>query len=179
MTAARPTFLVDADDVICVNNPYGFYDVLADGPKPVDLFERLFDPTAVGTLRQFLSEHSPRVVLTTSWLRFLDRAGFEQLFRAAELEVVASALHDHWEAPQNRGQTRFDAIDSWLKAHHGGEPIVIFDDQLSGTGLAESRLRTYVAWCELGVGLGAGHIETVRSILAKRPPRPRPEKVVA
>lgn len=178
MTAVRPTIFADADDVICVNKTYGFYDVLAVGPKPADLFEKLFDPTAAGTLRRLVSEHSPRIVLTTSWLRFLDRAGFEQLFDATGLEVVAAALHDHWDAPQNRGQTRFDAIDTWLKAHHGGEPIVILDDRLSGTGLADSRLRSYVAWCDLGVGLGAGHIEAVRSILAKRPPRSRPALAV-
>lgn len=54
MTPSKPPLLfLDFDDVICVNAPYGGYDVLAaaTGTAPADLWERLWHPPTIGSTR--------------------------------------------------------------------------------------------------------------------------------
>ena len=99
------------------------------------------------------------------------REGFERLFKMTGLEVLNESLHDAWEAPQNRGETRAQAIDRWLAEHHRGEPYVIFDDELSGTGLKRSvhETRGRLVLCKEGVGLHRGHVALIRSALSKSP----------
>ncbi|MDM0010547.1 HAD domain-containing protein [Variovorax sp. J22G73] len=163
----RPILFLDLDDVLCLNDPYGGYDVLAGG-VPDGLWETLFHAPAVKTLLRVIDAYQPAVVLTTSWLRFLDRRGFEELFMRTGLAKVAAALHPTaWEAPQNRGRSRLEAIEAWMSAHHNGEPFVILDDTLSGTGLARSRFDRCgaVVLCEVGVGLTEAHFEAVRRAL--------------
>ena len=135
----RPIILLDFDDVIVLNRPgqVGGYDVIAPNPPP-ELWSRLFHIPATDTLVEALAEHGARVVITTSWFRFMMREGFERLLAMTGLEVLTKSLHDSWDAPQNRGETRAQAIDRWLAAHHRGEPYVILDDELSGTGLSRS-----------------------------------------
>lgn len=80
-------------------------------------------------------------MLATSWLRFCDdREWFQNLFEHTGLGGVASAFHKDWEAPQQRGDTRLRAIERWLNRRYQGEPGVMLDDALSGTGLRGSRL---------------------------------------
>jgi hypothetical protein len=120
-------------------------------------------------LVEALSEHGAQLVLTTSWLRFLPREGFEQLFSKTGLEVLSTSLHDAWEVPQNRGETRAQAIDRWLAAHHRGEPYLILDDELSGTGLRHSvhdQLGRLVL-CKECVGLLQEHKSAIRAALAR------------
>lgn len=163
----QPILFLDLDDVLCLNDSYGGYDVLT-GEVADGLWETLFHAPAVKTLLRVLEEYQPLVVLTTSWLRFLDRQGFEELFVKTGLAKVEAALHPTaWEAPQNRGNTRLEAIEAWMSAHHNGEPFVILDDTLSGTGLARSRFdrRGAVVLCEVGVGLTEAHLDAVRRAL--------------
>jgi hypothetical protein len=175
----RPILFLDFDDVICLNEPYGGYDVIApESERPADLWQRLWHPPAVETLLAVVEAHKPHIVLTTSWLRLMDREGFEQLFAATGLEAVSSALHPSaWEAPGLRewGDTRNAAIERWLRTHHAGEPFAVVDDKLSGTGLRGSRLEREgaVVWCALGVGLNAGHLEQLRGRLAPARPMER------
>jgi hypothetical protein len=162
-----PILFFDLDDVLCLNDPYGGYDVLAGG-VPDGLWETLFHAPAVKTLLRVIDAYQPAVVLTTSWLRFLDRRGFEELFIRTGLAKVAAALHPTaWEAPQNRGRSRLEAIEAWMSAHHNGEPFVILDATLSGTGLARSRFDRCGAAvpCEVGVGLTEAHFDAVRRAL--------------
>ncbi|MDM0054028.1 HAD domain-containing protein [Variovorax sp. J22R115] len=164
-----PIIFLDVDDVICINAPYGGYDVVAPD-RPADLWEKLFHPAAVDTLLTILSEHRPHVVLTTSWLRMMDREGFEVLFRRTGLDELSRALHPKaWEAPQARGETRLEAIEKWLAANRKDEPFVILDDPLSGTGLIDSSLfnNGRVVLCELSVGLTADHLAIVRRALGR------------
>jgi hypothetical protein len=158
---------LDFDDVICMNSPYGGYDLFDSSERPADLYERLWHPPAVNALLSVLAEHQPRIVITTSWLRLMERAGFETLFRRTGLSAVADALHDAWEAPAMRDMTRHGAIEGWLHAHYAGEPLAILDDDLSGTGLKGSKLDKLgcVVWCEREVGLHAGHLPQVRRAL--------------
>ncbi|MFP8833906.1 HAD domain-containing protein [Hydrogenophaga sp. XSHU_21] len=172
----RPIILLDFDDVVVLNQPGGFggYDVLAPNPPP-ELWSRLFHAPATQVLVEAVCEHQAQLVLTTSWLRFLPRDGFEQLLAKTGLAVLSASLHDAWEAPQNRGETRAEAIDRWLAAHHRGEPYVILDDELSGTGLHRSvhDKRGRLVLCKENVGLQREHVAAIRASLA-RPCEPSP-----
>jgi hypothetical protein len=124
-----------------------------------------FTKPAVDTLLRIIDEQNPRFVLTTSWLRLMDRDGFEDLFRRTGLAQVAESLHPvAWEAPQSSGGTRLNAIDAWLAAHHRQEPFVILDDELSGTGLTGSPLDEAgsIVLCEINIGLKASHLDKIR-----------------
>jgi len=162
-----PIIFLDFDDVIALNTTYGGYDAISPGAKPIDLYIKLFHPPAVAVLLHLVELHNPRVVITTSWLRFLERDGMEQLLRKTAMVAVADSLHDAWEAPPMRGLTRLEQIDAWLPLHHKSEPYVILDDALSGTGLLKSSHdRTKrVVFCEEGIGLHDGHLPQINAAL--------------
>ena len=169
VNSIRPLVFLDFDDVICINSPYGGYDVFAPD-RPVDLWERLFHKPAVGTLLQIIDEFNPHFVLTTSWLRLMDREGFETLFHCTGLEKVAASLHPvAWDAPQVRGETRLEAIEAWLATHRRREPFVVLDDELSGTGLRGSLLDEAgsIVLCEVNVGLTPAHLPRVGRALSR------------
>jgi len=164
----RPLLFLDFDDVLCLQKPYGGHHLFqAHSERPGDLWERLWHPPAAQTLVDIVEEHRPHIVITTSWLRLMDRDGFIALFHRTGLGVVADGLHEAWKAPQDRGRTRQQAIETWLYAQYEGQPLVILDDELSGTGLHGSRLDKAgcVVLCSAGVGLHAGHLPAVRSAL--------------
>lgn len=166
----RPTCFLDLDDVLCLNHPYGGHHLRSLGTQvfPFDFWGRLFDQTAKGVLLQVVEEFNPRFVLTTSWLRFLERGGFIQIFGRTGLTAVATGLHEHDDAPQLYGETRLDAVERWLDAYHQGENFVVIDDELSGSGLAGSSLdRTgRVVMCEVGKGLQPQQLELTRLALS-------------
>ena len=168
----RPIIFLDFDDVIVLNRPgqFGGYDVIAPNPPP-ELWSSLFHIPATQVLVEALTEHGACVVITTSWLRFMMREGFGRLFTMAGLEVLNESLHDAWEAPQSRGETRAQAIDRWLAAHHRGEPYVVVDDELSGTGLVRSMhaKRGRLVLCKVAEGLHRGHRALIRAALTKAP----------
>lgn len=163
-----PTLFLDFDDVIALNdeNGYGGYSVISPNPPP-DLWSRLFSQEAKDVLIQVAQEFQPRFVVTTSWLRFLERGGFVQIFQRTGLGCIAEQLHPHWEAPQLRGQTRLNAIDVWMSRHHQGEAYVILDDVLSGTGLMESTHQKlgHVVLCEVSEGLKQSHFAAISNAL--------------
>ena len=163
----RPLCLLDFDDVVCVNGPYGGHDVLAPDP-PVDLWRRLFHPPAMEVLSTVHTSFQPRWVLTTSWIRFLDRTAAATVLRRGGLGFVAQNLHEHWDAEQHRGEDRATACLRWLSKHHEGEPYVILDDEASGTGLVESSWHRSgnVVLCLEGVGLHAGHLPAITRALS-------------
>lgn len=165
--AGQGLLFLDFDGIICLNSPYGGYDLFDSSERPSDLYERLWHPPAVNALLSVLAGHQPRVVITTSWLRLMERDGFEALFRRTGLSAVADALHDAWEAPAMRDMTRHGAIERWLHAHYTGEPLAIQDDDVSGTGLRGSKLDKLgcIVWCEQDVGLHPGHLPQVRRAL--------------
>jgi len=171
----RPLLFLDFDDVLCLQKPYGSQDVFQTrAERPVDLWDRLWHPTAAQTLLSIVEEHRPQIVITTNWLRLIERAGFVALFQRTGLGVIAEVLHDAWDAPQDRGFTRYQAIEKWLCARYEGQPLVVLDDELSGTGLLGSSLDKAgcVVLCKVGVGLHAGHLPAVRFALAGRRGRP-------
>jgi len=167
-SSGRGVLFLDIDDVICVSKPYGGYDLFQSvDERPSDLYERLWHPPAAQTLTTILEDHAPYVVMSSSWLRMMEREGFESLFRITGLTAVADSLHEFWEAPPMRGMTRLNAIERWLQAHYHGGPVLVLDDPLSGTGLRGSRLDRAgcVVLCEQDVGLHGGHLPLVRRAL--------------
>jgi hypothetical protein len=166
-TADLPLVFLDFDDVLCVNRRYGGYDVFTL-PRPEDLWQNLWHPPAVQVRELLVGEFHPRFIVTSSWLRMMDREGFESLFRLSGLASVAERLHEAWEAPQDRGATRLDAIVKWMRSHHRGEPFVVLDDHLSGTGLRGSEFdkARRVVLCRVDEGLHAGHLRRIRKALA-------------
>lgn len=166
----RPLLFLDFDDVICLNTPYGGYDVAMSSTEvPDDLWEKLWHEPAVKVLIQVLEAHNPNVIITSSWLRFLDQQGAKDLFCATGLGRLAESLHPAWEAPQSRGCSRFEAVSAWLERHHRGEAFVVVDDHLSGTGLAGSEFDHHgrVVLCAVGVGLTLSHAGKIHEALAR------------
>ncbi|MFZ4287715.1 HAD domain-containing protein [Variovorax sp. HJSM1_2] len=171
-TALAPTprklVFLDFDDVLCLNAPYGGYDVVAPDPPP-DLYERLFAPSCADLLRQINTAHAPQYIITTSWLRFLEKAGMTTLLHKTGLGFVAQGFHPQWEVTQNARETRATAIERWLSAYSTGERFVILDDTISGTGLLKSpRLKRHVVFCEVNRGLTSAHLDTVKGILDRK-----------
>ena len=164
--SSQPLIFLDLDDVLCLNAPYGGYDVFVQ-PHPDDLWEKLFSQEAVAILLEVVRQHRPRVVLTTSWLRLLEKSGFEGLFRQTGLHVIADSLHEQWDAPQATGMSRLQAIENWLQRNHNHERFVVLDDNLSGTDLADSRIDRAgrLVLCEVGIGLQAAHLGTIHRAL--------------
>ena len=170
----RPLLFLDFDDVICLNDPYGGYDVFAPD-RPHDLWERLWAPRSVAVLREVVAAHNPEVVLTTSWLRLMDRDGFDALFAMTGLAFLGSALHQYWEAPQDRGGTRLQAVERWLHAHYEGQALVVLDDPLSGTGLRGSQLdrMSAVILCQVAQGLLPSHVPLIAAAFTEASVLPR------
>jgi hypothetical protein len=155
-----PLLFLDLDDVICLNDPYGGYD-LAAPDKPADLYERLWHPPALGVLQNVVERNRPQVVLTSSWLRFLLLKDAKALFHRTGAPWLAEALHPAGEALPQSGWTRLQAIDAWMAQHRGHEPYAILDDALSGTGLVGSShdRAGRVVLCEVEIGLLPRHLE--------------------
>jgi len=162
----RPLLFLDFDDVICLNRPYGGYDI-ASPERPEDLWEKLWHAPAMALLEGLVKELQPHVVLTTSWLRFLQLANAKELFHQTRTPWLADAIRADGEALQSRGWTRLEAVDAWLARHWRNEPYAILDDTLSGTGLAGSShdRAGRVVLCQVEVGLQPHHLPLLRRAL--------------
>jgi hypothetical protein len=171
-TGMQPIVFLDFDEVIVLNEPgrFGGYDALAPNP-PFELWSRLFHAPAVATLIEALEEHDARVVITTSWLRFMLRPALEGVFEHTGLQRISHRLHDAWEAPQQSRETRLNAINRWLSENHRGEPYVILDDADSGTGLRGSRhdLERRVVMCDPKTCLQRTQLGAIRFALTAPP----------
>jgi len=174
MTTAHrpPELMLDLDDVLCINAQYGGTHAHLAAYRPSqassDLYHRVFEAGAVAALNQLMVEFRPQVVMTTSWLSLLpDRGHFVDLFNRTGLPLVAQALHDNWDAPTNRGESRLAAIDRWLGLHHAGQPLLILDDEESGSSLVGSSHHRAgrVILCEVNRGFHVGLLDAARIAL--------------
>ncbi len=168
----RPLLFLDFDDVICLNNPYGGFDVkiFAKSDPSNEFWGKLFDKNAKEILLSIVDEFNPKVVITTSWLRFMDRDSFVTLFKKTGLEKVAESLHEQWEAPQLHKWNRFEAIDQWMQKFHKDEPFVILDDKDSGIGLRGSKFDKtgQLILCDLDIGLTRQHLDAIKVSLTEQ-----------
>lgn len=148
---------------------YGAYDQLAPNP-PDDLWARLFHEPAVRTLEVIVREFDPQVVITTSWLRFMVRAAIEHVLAMCGMGFVVQLLHHAREAQAVVGESRLQVIEAWVQRNHRGEPFVVLDGALSGTGLGGSRWHKQgrVVLCSVDEGLHDGHLDQVRRALSTR-----------
>lgn len=168
----KKILMLDFDDIVVLNRPYGGFDVIAPSP-PANLFNLLFDPGCVNVLRQIDQAYDLEYVLTTSWLRFMEPALIKSVLERGGVRFVAEKLHAVPEArPVGRG-SRADAIFGWLCRHGVGRQFVVLDDALSGTGLKTSSfLARHVVFCEVDQGLTDGHLAPVAAALALPPFNP-------
>ena len=178
----RPVLFLDFDDVICLNNPYGGYDVLyafRDAERkgvPIDssddLWTELFDSSAKSHLAQVHEEFLPLYVLSTSWRWFFDREMFIKTLEASGLAFVARNLHDDWSTPQiSRDAQRATEIRSWLSNHpECVDAWVALDDELSGTGIStlQWHMQKFFVLCQEGVGLQDLELKRLREALTRR-----------
>ena len=168
-----PTIFLDLDDVLALNQRFGGREVQRamahPGSAPSDLYSTVFSPVAVDALNDLLREFNPSVVLTTSWLALLQREHFLDLFMKTGVLISETSLHRHWDAQQDRGTSRLDAIEHWLNKHHGGEPILVLDDYASGESLVDGLWHEagHVVICDVNVGFNAGLLDAARTALRK------------
>lgn len=141
------------------NSPYPRVDLSKMHPQLTHRYWRFYD--------EDIREHRPRIVLTTSWVRLLQRSRLEKLFLVCGLGAVVECLHEECEAPQKSGESRLRAIERWLEQHHRGERYVVLDDHLSGTELEGSHIDRAgrLVLCDVGVGLKPSHLDRINRAL--------------
>lgn len=173
---------LDFDDVICLNQRYGGYDVLSAyaesirNSAPVDVHDNLwvdlFDSSAKANLLEVHKEFSPQYVLSTSWRWFFDRDMLVQTLKMTGLEFVANNLHEDWSTPQiSRKAHRATEISQWLSEHpEAADAWAVLDDKLSGTGFGAWQIdrRKFVVLCLEGIGFQQEELCRLRKVLALR-----------
>ena len=181
----RPVLLLDLDDCVCLNSPYGGYDAAlalsnqgkgAGGPSPssdADLWERLFDAKACAYLRRLHDEFVPLYVLSTSWWWILDDDKLREVLVRTGLGFVADNLHVDSATPKGvRPDLRWTEISNWLEVHpEFADRWVVLDDELSGTGLdvgqPDERL-AFIVLCKEGQGLTESEYKKCRVAFSLR-----------
>lgn len=177
----RVVLFLDFDDVVCLNRPYGGYDVaLALSPNsrekptaPPGLWDQVFDATACKHLRRIDEEFHPVYVISSSWKRVLDDAKLRDALRRGGLAFVVDSLHRDRVTPTIKGRTnRWAEISAWLHAHPTfASKWVVLDDELSGTGLdveQPSNNLPFIVKCKENVGLTEQEYLHLRTALQLR-----------
>lgn len=184
MSSPTSILFLDIDDVLCMNEKYGGYDVIeAIHDRHQDaqaVFREVFSPRACEVLRRVHDEMDGRLryVISSTWREVLEADQLAHAFRLGGLGFVAGALHERWCTPTAlyRGM-RVDDIANWLDDRHAGEPFAIVDDTCSGLSLKPALTKPAhpffgrVVLCEENVGLLPEHIEPLVLAL-KRPVAP-------
>lgn len=88
----KSVLFLDFDDVIALGKPYGGHHLL-QSPQPDDIHLRLWHKPAMDAVLEVIAQARPYVVLTTTWLRFLDLASARELFRKTNAMPLAEHLH--------------------------------------------------------------------------------------
>ena len=179
----RPVLFLDFDDVLCLNNPYGGYDVieaLAQVEKKTakvqdfqEIWQQLFAPEAKAHLKALHDEFAPRYVLSTSWRMFMNRAALAAVLFNGGLDFVAQNLHPSWETPIGMTQQlRAHEIGFWLRDHpEQGSNWVVLDDERSGTGYKQDLYEEdlpFIVLCLEGIGLTALEYAKLRAAFLLR-----------
>lgn len=162
---------LDIDDVLCLNDTYGGYDVIEAvhlrHSNPEAVFQQVFSRRACEVLEEVhagVGGHL-RYVVSSTWREVFGPAQLHQVFKAGGLGFVADALHEAWCTPSanHPGQRAYD-IAMWLDQWHRGESFAIVDDTYSGPSLQPAVMNAAhpfhgrVVLCDENVGLMPGHI---------------------
>jgi hypothetical protein len=176
----RPLVFLDIDDVLCLNQTYGGYDVLGafelvrkGNPLGLDLnpelWKNIFFAEGVANLRALHDEFQPEYVMSTSWRRFFTEDRLREVFSRTGLDFVNANLKAQWETPQLWGSgARHYEIKEWLNQHGTpGQPILIIDDHGSGSGLSSSDFgcAKQVVLCTVNKGFVASKLKLARTLL--------------
>lgn len=180
----RPVLLLDFDDVLCINRPYGGFDaklalsqfegVPVDRPEsPPDLWTKLFDTTAKELLARIDSEFHPWYVLTTSWWWHFTYEEFVDILSRCGLDFIRRNLHSNWAPPKaSRPAARWAEVEKWIETNPACSQLwVVLDDELSGTGLRERHREheaPFIVLCREGVGLTVLEYAKVRAGFVRR-----------
>lgn len=182
-----PILFLDIDDVLCLNDKYGGYDVIEAlherHESPDTVFRHVFNRRARDALEllHLAMQGRVRYVISSTWREALDRDQLRDVFRRGGLEFVASSLHEDWCTPMRayRG-IRVDDIAAWLDRHHLGEPFAIVDDTFSGPSLKPAMTNHShpfagrVVLCQESVGLLPAHVEPLLAALRQPTKHRRP-----
>ena len=178
----RCVLFLDFDDVLCLNSPYGGFDVIAalsqiqkNTAKVQDveaLWAQLFAPDACNLLEKIHNEFIPLYVLSTSWRLFMNRDALVVVLVNTGLEFIARNLHEHWQTPEFMSpQLRSREIGSW-RVYDRHKNWVVLDDERSGTGFGEdypfAANRPFIVLCREGFGLQACEYEKLRAAFGLR-----------
>lgn len=173
----KPVLFLDFDDVICLNRPFGGYDVrfsLGDGSFAMrgELHQNIFDSQAKYYLEQINKEFKPYFVLSTSWRWLFDIFELKTVLETCGLGFVSDNLHPFWSTPKTqRDGLRAAEIKIWLNLYPEFlKSWVVLDDKLSGRGFDfwPHHERNYVVLCQEGVGITAIEYEKLRLALSHR-----------
>jgi hypothetical protein len=174
---------LDFDDVICLNAPYGAYDVmlaLREVEKSekkledfADMWEKLFDAKAKAHLKAIHEEFEPQYVLSSSWIKRMDRDALVESFNQTGLGFIADNLHSTWRTTDaQEGGVRADEINGWLSRHpQCKDRWIVLDDTHSGTGLLDwnqSGASSFITLCQVNVGLSPVEYEHLRASFVAR-----------
>ena len=176
----HPILFLDIDDVLCLNNVYGGYDVIRAirgvHPFPEDVYKKVFDTRACEVLASIHSAMGGNIqyVISSTWREELEEEQMREVFRRTGIGFVGHALHEYWCTPvgPRRGR-RADDIAAWLDDWHEGQAFAIVDDVYSGPSLAPALTNPAhpfhgrVALCDESVGLLPEHAETLLQALRR------------
>ncbi len=135
MNTSKSILFLDIDDVLCLNQTYGGYDVIRAmkgvHPFPDNVYRDVFDQRACQVLVSIHSAMAGNLeyVISSTWREVFDEAQMREVFRRAGIGFVGHALHERWCTPvrPERGR-RADDIAAWLDTWHQGEAFAIVDD---------------------------------------------------
>jgi hypothetical protein len=173
-----PILFLDIDDVLCLNDKYGGYDVIEavhGRHKSADaVFRHIFSRRACDALAHIHDAMQARLryVISSTWREVFDRDQLCDVFRRGGLGFVASSLHEEWCTPINEHRAvRSDEIAQWLDRHLRGEPFAIVDDTFSGFSIepaltnSSHRFAGRIVLCQERVGLLPEHIDPLLNAL--------------
>jgi hypothetical protein len=181
---SRPVLFLDFDDVLCLNQEFGGYDVIhalgkvAKGVTQLhefeDLWTKVFSAQSVVLLTKINAEFNPVFVISTSWRLFMNRPAFHAVLASTKLGFVSENLHSDWQTPvisptpQAWGSPipvlRSDEIRAWLKQNPDCKHWAVLDDELSGSGLRGKHWGARAVLCKGDVGFGESEFEALRRV---------------
>jgi hypothetical protein len=174
------TLFLDIDDVLCLNDSYGGYDLIAAlkqrQPNPEAVFREVFSPRGCAVLQRVHAGvgGNVRYVISSTWRKYFGLEQLRQVFKAGGLGFAAEALHQVWCTPDaiHSGARAID-IAIWMAMWHEGEPFAILDDTYSGPSLKPALMNPVhpfhgrVVLCDEKVGLLPEHVEPLVEALQR------------
>ena len=178
----RPILFLDLDDVLCLNRPYGGFDVLhalqGRHPEPERVYREVFDEDARRHLKALHAALDGQLlyVISSTWREAMTRQQLAFVFEQADLAEVAQSLAPgaHWCTPRSSmDPDRLSDILAWLEAFHHGGPVAVLDDHHSGFSLrrvldeSDHPLRGRVVLCQEWEGLQEAHVSFLLDALRR------------